>query len=508
MREMTAQESQFKSTYPIEEPYVYAVIVEDPVTKEVTYRVIEPTLTPEDKELLEKIKKIFLDELDIDVSELSKENAPKIIEERVKRIVKKYKMKVDEGLLKKILYYIKRDSLGFEKIDPLMKDHFIEDISCDGVGVPIYVWHREYESIKTNLTYDNEEELNRFVVRLAYLSGKHISVADPILDGSLPDGSRVNATFGSEISRKGTTFTIRRFRADPLTIVDLMQLGTLSIDIAAYLWYVIENKGAILIAGEVASGKTTLLNCTSMFIRPEMKIVSIEETPELNLPHTNWIPMATRTGFGRKASDISLFDLLKNALRQRPDYIIVGEVRGEEAYTLFQALSTGHGVQATIHADTPEKVLNRLESEPMNVPRPLIGLIDIIMIQSRVKIKDKPLRRTMSVTEIKEYNTKENEIVLNEFARWDPTTDQHIIVGESAVLKRIADKRGISLEDVKLELKKRKVVLSWMIKKGMRRYLEIGTLLREFYADSDGVFKRALVESLSATPQTESGGLQ
>ncbi|MGQ9759262.1 MAG: type II/IV secretion system ATPase subunit [Candidatus Methanomethylicaceae archaeon] len=493
---MAAQEGQFKSIYPVEEPYIYVAIVEDPVTKEATYKVIEPTLTPEDKALLEKIKKIFLDELDIDASELNKEKISNIIEERVHKIVKSYRIKADEGLLKKILYYIKRDFLGFEKIDPLMRDHYIEDISCDGVGVPIYVWHREYESIKTNLMYDNEEELNRFVVRLAYLSGKHLSIADPILDGSLPDGSRVNATYGSEISRKGTTFTIRRFRADPLTIVDLIQLGTISVDLAAYLWFAIENKSSILIAGEVASGKTTLLNCTSMFIRPDMKIVSIEETPELNIPHTNWIPMATRTGFGRKTSDVTLFDLLKNALRQRPDYLIVGEVRGEEAYTLFQALSTGHGIQATIHADTAQKVINRLESKPMNVPRPLIGVLDIIMVQSRVSLRGKPARRTLNITEIIEYNREKDEILLNEIARWDPSTDQHIKTKESAVLKRIAEKRGLTIEDVASEINKRKIVLNWMIKKGMRRYLEIGTILREYYADSERTFKQALVEGI------------
>ncbi len=491
-----AVEGQFKSTYPIEEPYVYAAILEDPATKEVTYKVIEPTLTPDDKKLLEKLKKIFLDELDVDITELSKEKAYNLIEERIRKIIKNYKMKVDDGLLNKLLYYIKRDILGFEKIDPLMKDHFIEDISCDGVGVPVYIWHREYESIKTNITYENEEELNRFVVRLAYMCGKHLSIADPILDATLPDGSRVNATFGSEISRKGTTFTIRRFRADPLTIVDLIQLGTLSVDLAAYLWFAIENKSSMLIAGEVASGKTTLLNCTSMFIRPDMKIVSIEETPELNLPHTNWVPMATRTGFGRKASDVTLFELLKNALRQRPDYIIVGEVRGEEAYTLFQALATGHGVQATIHADTPEKVINRLESEPMNVPRPLIGLLDIIIVQSRVRVGDKPVRRTLNVTEIKGYDREKDEIVLNKIARWEPNGDRHIMEGESEVLKRIAERRGITPDEAKSEVSKRRVVLNWMIKRGARRYLEIGNMIREYYADSERVFKRALVESL------------
>ncbi|MGC8937070.1 MAG: type II/IV secretion system ATPase subunit, partial [Candidatus Methanomethylicaceae archaeon] len=285
-------------------------------------------------------------------------------------------------------------------------------------------------------------------------------------------------------------------------------LGTLSLEVAAYLWFAIENKSSILIAGEVASGKTTMLNCTSMFIRPDMKIVSIEETPELNLPHTNWIPMATRTGFGRKTSDITLFELLKNALRQRPDYIIVGEVRGEEAFTLFQALATGHGVQATIHADTPEKVISRLESEPMNVPRPLIGLLDIIIVQSRVKIGDKPARRTLRVSEIKGYDSQSKEIFLNNIVRWDPSTDRHLLEGESEVLKRIAEKKGMRPEDVKSEVNKRKVVLNWMIKKGMRRYMEIGNVMREYYADSEGLFKRALVESLEETTKKASVGFE
>jgi len=498
---MSAQDSGgFRSTYPIEEPYVYAAILEDPTTKEGIYKLITPTLTPEDEALLEKIKKIFLDELNIDVKELDGGRAPTVIENEVRRIIKDYKMKVDEGLLNKLLYYIKRDFLGFERIDPLMKDHYIEDISCDGVGVPIYVWHREYESIRTNLLFDTEEELGRFVVRLAYRCGKHLSIANPILDGSLPDGSRVNATYGSEISRKGTTFTIRRFRADPLTIVDLIQMGTLSPELAAYLWYAVENKSSILIVGEVASGKTTMLNCTSMFIRPDMKVVSIEETPELNIPHTNWIPMATRMGSGKKESDITLFDLLKNALRQRPDYILVGEIRGAEAYALFQALATGHGVQATVHAENLQGVLNRLEGEPMKIPKTLIGLIDVIMIQSRVRVGNKSVRRTVDVIEVAGYDKGRDELIMNPLVKWDPSKDAHVFGAESALLKGIAQEKGISLEEIRSEVAKRKVILGWMARKMIRRYLEIGNLLREYYADRDRVFRMALVDSMSGAP--------
>jgi flagellar protein FlaI len=490
-----AEESRVKVFYPIEEPYVYVVISEDPNSGEITYKVIEPTLTSEDNMILEKIKKIFLDELDVDLMELSKEEAHKFLEKRIRKIVKDYKIKIDEGQLNKILYYLKRDFLGYGKIDALMKDHYVEDISCDGVNVPIYIWHREYESIKTNIIYDNEEELNNFVVRLAYLCGKHISVAQPILDASLPDGSRVNATFSTEISRRGTTFTIRKFRSDPITIIDLIQFGTISVELAAYFWFAVENKASILVAGETAAGKTTMLNCLSMFIRPELKIITIEETPELNLPHTNWIPMVTRTGFGVSASEMKLFDLLKNAMRQRPDYIIVGEIRGAEAYTLFQALATGHGVQSTIHAESPEKVISRLESHPMNVPKPMIELLDIIVVQGRVKIGNRPARRTLYVSEIKGYNREKDEIELHCFSKWDPITDKHIIEKESIVLNRIAERKGMTIEDINTNIRKKTIILSWMLKKGIRRYSDIGRILRDYYVDSERVFGQALVES-------------
>ena len=490
------ENTAFKTTYVIEEPFVYSAIVEDPITKELLYRVIEPTLTAEEKEATEKIKKILIQEINVDISELATEKAPAIIEKEARRIIKEYRLNIDEGILGKILYYLKRDFLGYERINPTMTDHMIEDISCDGVGIPIYVWHREWESVPSNITFDNEEELNRCVIRLAYKCGRHLSIGNPILDGSLPDGSRVNATYGTEISRKGATFTIRRFRADPLTIVDLIALKTVSTDLAAFLWYAIENKSSVLIAGGVASGKTTLLNCISMFIRPDLKLVSIEETPELNIPHVNWIPMTTRMGFGKKESDVNLFDLLKNSLRQRPDYIIVGEVRGKEAYTLFQALATGHGVQATIHADNPASVIKRLEAEPMKVPRPLIGLVDLIVMQNRMRVGDKPVRRTVDVTELGGFDAENNKLIVKQRMRWDPQTDTFIMNEESLVLKKLAERKGISIEEIQTDINKRKVIFKWMEAKGMRRYREIGNLLREYYADPERIFRRAMVESV------------
>jgi flagellar protein FlaI len=486
----------FKTTYAIEEPYVYVAIAEDQDSKEIRYRVIEPTMEPIEKTLLDQIKKILIEEMNIPVANLSTAGTSKVLEEEVARVIKEYKIKLEPGVMNKILYYVKRDFLGYERVDCMMRDHLIEDVSCDGVGVPIYIWHREYESIPTNVMFDTAEELNRFVVRLAYKCGKHISFATPILDGSLPDGSRANATYGSEISTKGTTFTIRRFKADPLTIVDLMDLKTISPDVAAFLWYAVENKSSILVAGGVASGKTTILNGLLMFIRPDLKIVSIEETPEINIPHTNWVAMTTRMGFGTRGNEISLFDLLKNSLRQRPDYIIVGEVRGAEASTLFQALATGHGVCATIHADSPASVIKRLEAKPLNVPRPLIGLVDLILIQNRIRVGNKSMRRTMDVTEIKGYDAEKDELVMRQRVRWDPITDTQEMSDKSYLLQKLADKNGLSLETVTKEILKRKTILKWLQKKGMRRYMELDSVLREYYSDPENVYRRAMVESI------------
>ncbi|MDH5634428.1 MAG: type II/IV secretion system ATPase subunit, partial [Candidatus Bathyarchaeota archaeon] len=328
--------STFREVYSIQEPYVYAAIVKDPETQKVRYTVIEPTLLEEEAALLKEIKSILMEEVDVNLKEIStREEAAEYLRRKIREVVQNYRLNIAEEAIDKLIYYIVRDFVYYGKIDPLMKDRMVEDISADGVNIPLYVWHREYESLPTNIIFRDETELNSFVVKLAYLSSKNISIASPLLDASLPDGSRIQLTYGNAITRRGSTFTIRRFRVDPLTISDLIGFNTLSSEMAAYFWYAIENRASVLVAGGVASGKTTMLNCLSMFIKPELKIVSVEDTAELNLPHENWIPSVVRMGFGneeRGSGAITLFDLLKAAVRQRPDFIIVGEVRGEEAY--------------------------------------------------------------------------------------------------------------------------------------------------------------------------------
>lgn len=493
--EITEKKTQvFREAYPIQEPHVYAAIIKDPETQKTLYKVIEPTILKEEEEKLEEIKRLLMEEIDVNLKEIeTREKAEEYLKNKTKQLVKEYRIKIAQESLDKLLYYIIRDFLGYGKIDPLMKDHLIEDISADGVNIPIYVWHRVYESLPTNIFFKDEKELNSFIIRLAYMARKNISIASPMLDASLPDGSRVQLTFGNEITRRGSTFTIRRFRVDPLTISDLIAFNTLSSEMAAYFWYAIENRASVLVAGGVAAGKTTTLNCLSMFIKPELKIVSVEDTAELNLPHENWIPSVARASSGHEGKEgtITLFDLLKAAVRQRPDYIIVGEVRGEEAYTLFQAMATGHLGMSTIHAESVDTVFYRLESEPMNIPKPLLSMIDVVVIQTRTEIDGKPARKIIEVAETVSYNPQTKEILTNNVYTWNPKNDSFEFSGQSHVLEKNMKKLGVDMEEVRQELVRRKTVLEWMVKKKIRRYTDVSKIIREYYLDPQRVYRKA-----------------
>jgi flagellar protein FlaI len=476
---------------------VYAAIVKEKETQKRHYEIIEPTLQPDEEKHLHEIKNFLMDEIDVNLKEIeNKEKAENYLRKKIKELIKKYHIKIPAEAVDKLSYYIIRDFIGYGKIDPLMRDPLIEDISTDGVNIPVYVWHRLYESLPTNIMFTDAAELDSFVVRLAYLAGKNISIAAPILDASLPEGSRIQLTYGREVTRRGSTFTIRRFKADPLTISDLIGFNTISSEMAAYLWYLIENRASVMVAGGVACGKTTLLNSLSMFIKPEMKIVSVEDTQEINLPHENWIPSVVRAGFkgdDKRSGTITLFDLLKAAVRQRPDYIIVGEVRGEEAYTLFQAMATGHLGMCTIHAESAQAVINRLESEPMNIPKPLIAMTNVILVMERTEVNGKPARRVSVATEIRGLETKTNEILTEEVFRWNPKLDKFTFLGDSALLDKHMNKMSLTEEDIKHELNSRKAVLEWMVQQRIRHHREVAKVIREYYANPNRVFQKARV---------------
>jgi flagellar protein FlaI len=494
---------KFKTLNKIEfdDAEIYAGLIKDPTSKNgLRYVIIEPQLSRNDENNFKVIKKLLISELDITLNSIkTKKDAARELKRKILELIKKYNMEIQTRTLSKITYYAIRDFVYLGKIEPLMRDHLIEEISCDGVNVPLYIWHREFESVPTNIIFENDDELNNFVQKMSYVGGKHASLANPIVDAALPDGSRVNLTLGNEITKRGSTFTIRRFRADPITIVDLLRFKTISVHEASYLWYTVENNSTMLVAGGTASGKTTLLNSLSSFIRPGQKIVSIEDTHELNLLHENWIPAVSRQNFtDGQIGEITQFDLLRAALRQRPDILIVGETRGREAYTLFQAMATGHGGFSSIHADSVEATLTRLVSSPMDVPKALIAnTLDLITLQLKLRINDKSIRRIIKIAEIAGLDDKTGEIKTHDIFRWNPNDDRHEYFGNSLVLEKIKERVGVTNEDIAYELEKRKTALNWLVQNNIRGHKEVMTNILDFYSNSDRFYekKRLVIEN-------------
>jgi archaeal flagellar protein FlaI len=485
--------------YALNEPYAYVKILKNSETLEKTYKVIEPYLSEEEQKILNFIWETLLKTLELRLDELDIKKVENYLSEQVEGIINNYQIEIDELSKKKILYYIRRESLGYGKIDPLMRDPNIEDISCDGAGVPVFLYHRKLGSVKSNIEFNDEEELSFFVVRLAQKCGKHISIAEPMLDATMPDGSRIQMTLSTEVTTKGSTFTIRKFRDDPFTPPDLIALNTLSSEILAYFWLAVENRVNALIAGGTASGKTTILNALSLFIPREAKIVSIEETREINLPHPNWIPGVARSGFGeivadRMVGEIDMYDLMKAALRQRPEYILVGEIRGQEAYVLFQAMATGHATYSTVHADSAKSLIHRLEGKPIEIPRIMLQSLDIVSIHITTRVKGKRVRRCKQIIEIIDIDPTTKEILTNEVFRWEPVEDKFIYTGKSYVLEGIRARWDISKDQISNEVRQRAEILEWMKNSNVRTFTEVAKAISLYIENPNEFMKKIRVK--------------
>lgn len=484
-------------TYPVYEPFAYINIVEDPEGR-VIYEVQETSLTPEEERLYNDIKEHLIWELkpisrlDIDVASVIKKTARRIISEFQIRMTK------TPGLTwSKIMYYIERDIIGYGVLDPIFRDPYIEDISCNGPKRPVYVWHRRYESIPTNIVFESEEELDNYVVKLAHMAGKHISVAYPVLDAIIPGGHRLAATFKKEASTSGSTFTIRKFTETPLTIVDLLNFGNLSPQLAAYFWLAMDYKLTTLVLGVTGAGKTTMLNALATLLRPTYKIVTIEDTPELRLPHENWVQLVSRPSFvGSGVGEISLFHLVKLSLRYRPDVIVVGEVRGEEAYVLFQAVATGHSGMTTIHAEYIDAAVKRLTSPPMNIPESYIPLINLALVVKRVQKRDekgriKPVRRVTNVWEVWDYGD------YREVFTWNPLEDRHEVnrdLHESLVVKKVKELTGLSEDEILAEMDRRRMVLEWLMKNKVTAYRDVALYIHNYYKNPASILEKLKIK--------------
>lgn len=469
--------------YALVPPFCYATVMQSDEYSDMMYAIDELGMNEEEQKVYVSIKDLL--ERKIDSPRLLDNIETSFVGEVSKLLSEHFSGDYQPIALEKVKYFLKRDVLGFGIIDPLFHDPFIEDITCGGPGKPIFVYHRQFEGLGTNVSFRNEEALDSFVMKMVHRAGKHISAAHPIVDASLPGNHRLAALYKKEVTTMGSSFTIRKFREDPITIVDLINSDTLDIDMAAYAWLMLDNKKSLMVIGSTGGGKTTILNAVTGLINPSYKIFSVEDVAEINIPHTNWFSLVSRASFGLESQgEIGLFDLLKSGMRHRPDYILVGEIRGEEAYVLFQAVATGHGGIATMHADDSEAAIRRLQQKPMDIPPAYVPLMNCIITVKRVKLRTEPVsgrqsnmmgRRVTEVTEVLSHNG------LNSVFEWDPEYDgYHDNLLKSKHLPKIAVDTGVDINDIYEDLARRKDILTWLISRGVRDYRSVSKVIGMF----------------------------
>ena len=407
------------------------------------------------------------------------------------RTTKNKKVHVTSDEFQKIKYYIFKDKIGMGPLQPLLMDPYIEDISCSGVG-QIFVEHKIFSGLKTTITFDSIAELDSYVVRMSEKIGKPITYRDPIVDAALPDGSRINIVFGEDVSKRGSNFTIRKFSETPLSILNIIDFHTLDYTMAAYLWMLLGAGMNCFVVGETASGKTTTLNAMTTCIQAGAKIISIEDTPELQVPHKNWLREVTRGSGDGGNSDVTMFDLLKAALRQRPDEIIIGEIRGAEGNIAFQAMQTGHPAMATFHAASVEKLIQRLTGDPINVPKTYIDNLNLVVIQNAVNVPGKGMaRRITSINEIIGYDPSSQAFSFVETFQWDPSRDVFKFTGKNnsyLLENKIAPKRGLPKNKRRMiykELDRREKVLRKIHDAGVLGFYELFQMMGR--AEEEGI---------------------
>lgn len=526
--------------YWLDEPYTFAVIYENVRENEYRYIVVEPRLTDLEEELLDffraKLKSSLNEEI-IDINAGAEERKESLIKE-AKDLMKRYRLmneedreqaesikerfkrftadilekvasekgeqtegvpapthpetgeiqRLTETQSRKLLYYLTRDFIAHGKIQPIKSDPQIEDISADGYHEPVFVYHSQFgEQLITNVVF-GQDDLDRFVKTMAQKAGKGISKKQPNVDATLQDGSRAQLTLGEETSTDGSNFTIRQFNDIPFTPVDLINWQTLSIDQMAYLWLAIENGKSAVFAGGTATGKTTCLNAASLFMPSTDKIVSIEDTRELEIPQANWVPRVTRESFsGDDAGTVDEYDLLEQAMRMRPDYVLMGEVRGDEGKYLFQMLNTGHTTYTTFHADSPEEVIRRFTSDPINVPESMFGALDMIIQLRTVDIGADTVRRVPMISEVESVDSAKQELNLQDAYIWDRANDEYRQKSESSIIKQIQDSKNWSDAELTREWNYRRLVLAYMVAHNMNSYKEVAGTVQTYMSSPETV---------------------
>jgi flagellar protein FlaI len=482
--------TQIDLRYTLISPFVSVHIHWDNVQKELLYEIEEPILDEQDKVFLNKVEEAMMEVVNVGlVVQKTPEDLINYIDTNARTIISDLAFKINEESYKKIFYYLYRNFVGLNEVEPLIRDYFIEDVECNGVGTPIYIVHRAYKNMRTNIQFNSIDRSASFVEKLAQRCGKYISYASPIMDGSLPDGSRVNATYTTEITSRGPTFTIRKFTKVPWTPTQLIAFNTASPEMLAYLWLLVQYKNNILISGGTASGKTTLLNAISFFIPPEARVVSIEDTRELSLFRENWLPSVARTSVGMSGiGEVNLFNLLKSSFRQNPDYVIVGEVRGEEASVLFQGMASGHSSLSTIHADSVDTLIKRLETPPINLSPTLINTIDGVAIMTHALANQQETRKLREIVEVVDI-TPEGLAKTNVPFMWDARGDIFYFKKGSHVFEKISKRFGFTVEELEREFKIRTLLLNELTKRKIFGPSEVQDIVNHYYKNSETVLK-------------------
>ncbi|MFB6117690.1 type II/IV secretion system ATPase subunit [Halosegnis sp.] len=474
--------------YWVDVPFAYVSIYDDTEEDELRYHVVEPELSDVQARLLRSLKDDIRDHLLYTTSGVNID-ADDVLRSQLKDTLEQYGAAVTVEEFHTLLYYIDRDFTGYHRIQPLMNDPHIEDISCDGYNIPIFIYHNEYDDLKTNVQFE-KRGLDDLIIRLGQMSDRQLSVAEPISNATLPDGSRAELVYTEEVSPHGSAFTIRQYDEDTMTPVDLIEFGTFTVEQMAYFWLAIENRMNLIFAGGTASGKTTSMNAVSMFLPPGSKVITIEDTREISLAHDNWLANVTRERLSEDAN-IGMYDLLRSALRHRPEYIIVGEVRGEEALTLFQAMNTGHTTYSTMHADSVQTVINRLENDPINVPRAMVQSLDILSVQTLSRQGDQRVRRADSVVEIGGIDERTGELNFSELYSWNPADDT--VAGDytdSGVLDRIQQTSGWSEREFRQEFRNRRRVIEYLVEEGIHGYEQFTAVINRYARDKESVLDR------------------
>jgi flagellar protein FlaI len=477
--------------YCLISPFTYVHIYWDPKEYEIIYEVEEPLLSKQEEKYKEQIVSALRSMINFkEILGKGNETLFEYIDKRLKLLAIELGINMNYETYKKIYYYLCRDFIGFNEAEPLLRDYFVEDIECNGANTPIYIVHRVFRNLKTNLIFKNNEKLESFVEKLAQRCGKYISYAKPILDGSLPDGSRVNATYTKDITSRGPTFTIRKFTKTPWTPPQLIGFNTMSPEMLAYLWMLVEYKMNLLVVGGTASGKTTLLNAIAFFIPPESRVVTIEDTRELNLPRDNWLPSVSRsaTGVG-KMGEVGLYDLLRASFRQNPDYVIVGEVRGKEASVLFQGMASGHSSIATIHADSVETVIKRLETPPIELSPSLLNVLDSMCIMTHAMVNNQETRKLREIVEIVNVDS-EGVALTNTPFKWNATEDRFYFKKGSKLFQKIKERYGETDQELTQEFRRRSELLYKMYQQKIFKFTEVQEIINEYYKKPESILKK------------------